>query len=96
MSAGMGVHQAELPLVANESQAVQLWKRQGHTFVGVAFDCTSQHLYWTDVSGRSIYRAPVDNMDEKHYVIRTGLRSPEGLCMFYHCCFPLVWVVNFS
>jgi nidogen (entactin) len=78
---GIGLHQVDLPLVANESQAVQLWKRQGHAFVGVAFDCKSQNVYWTDVSGRSIYKAPVDNMDEKHYVIRTGLRSPEGLAV---------------
>jgi nidogen (entactin) len=80
---GSGIHQVELPLVANESQAVRLWNRQGHAFVGVAFDCNTQNVFWTDVSGRSIYSAPIDNMDEKHYVVRTGLRSPEGIVVDY-------------
>lgn len=75
---GAGIHQVDLPLVANESQAKRLWNRQGHAFVGVAFDCNTQNVFWTDVSGRSIYSAPIDNMDHKRYVVRTGLRSPEG------------------
>ena len=74
------VNLIDLPATV-ESRAKRFFDRAGRMAIGVAFDCSSQHVYWTDVATRAIYKAPISDADAASVVV-SGLRSPEGKCCF--------------
>ncbi|XP_054827904.1 nidogen-2 [Eublepharis macularius] len=63
----------------NEEAAKTLLSLHGSIVVGIDFDCREKMLYWTDVAGRTISRASLEQGAEPEAVINTGLISPEGL-----------------
>ena len=62
-----------------DSRAERFFDRSGRMAVGIAFDCSSQNVYWTDIATRAIYKAPISDADSVSLVV-SGLRSPEGKC----------------
>ncbi|KAG7261598.1 hypothetical protein CRUP_010014 [Coryphaenoides rupestris] len=56
-------------------------KSQGSIVVGVAYDCQENHVYWSDLSGRTISRASLTPGAEPEILINTDLTSPEGLAV---------------
>ncbi|XP_048340635.1 LOW QUALITY PROTEIN: nidogen-2 [Sphaerodactylus townsendi] len=63
----------------NKQDAKTLLSLHGSIVVGIDFDCREKTLYWTDVAGRTINRASLEQGAEPETVISTGLLSPEGL-----------------
>nr|XP_056707120.1 nidogen-2 [Euleptes europaea] len=63
----------------NKEGAKTLLSLHGSIVVGIDFDCREKMLYWTDVAGRTISRAGLEQGAEPETVINTGLISPEGL-----------------
>ncbi|XP_060117458.1 nidogen-2 [Heteronotia binoei] len=63
----------------NKEAAKTLLSLHGSIVVGIDFDCREKMLYWTDVAGRTISRAGLEQGAEPETVISTGLISPEGL-----------------
>ena len=61
----------------NASAAERFFERSGRMAIGVAFDCSSDTVYWTDVVTGSIYKAPLSDASAASVVI-SGLGSPEG------------------
>uniref|UniRef100_A0A672IZ27 Nidogen 2a (osteonidogen) n=1 Tax=Salarias fasciatus TaxID=181472 RepID=A0A672IZ27_SALFA len=53
----------------------------GSIVVGIAYDCKENHVYWTDLSARTINRAPMTTGAEPKILINTNLVSPEGLAV---------------
>lgn len=53
----------------------------GSIVVGLAYDCKENHVYWTDLSGRTINRASMAPGAEPEILINTDLISPEGLAV---------------
>ncbi|XP_071319886.1 nidogen-2 isoform X2 [Trachinotus anak] len=53
----------------------------GSIVVGIAYDCKENHVYWTDLSARTINRATVAPGAEPEILINTNLVSPEGLAV---------------
>uniref|UniRef100_A0A3B5ARR4 Nidogen-1-like n=1 Tax=Stegastes partitus TaxID=144197 RepID=A0A3B5ARR4_9TELE len=48
--------------------------------IGVAYDCVEKMVYWTDITGPAISKAPLSGGDIIP-VITTGLQSPEGIAI---------------
>ncbi|CAK8680339.1 unnamed protein product [Clavelina lepadiformis] len=76
----LSLNSVNLPITSN-SVPLRVFSRSGQTVVGVAYDCDDRNLYWSDVSGRVIYMAPVSNLNSRSVFARTGLRSPEGVAV---------------
>uniref|UniRef100_A0AAQ4RCJ5 Nidogen 2 n=1 Tax=Gasterosteus aculeatus aculeatus TaxID=481459 RepID=A0AAQ4RCJ5_GASAC len=53
----------------------------GSIVVGIAHDCKENHVYWTDLSARTINRASMAAGAEPEILINTNLVSPEGLAV---------------
>ncbi|XP_028427411.1 nidogen-2 isoform X6 [Perca flavescens] len=53
----------------------------GSIVVGIAYDCKENHVYWTDLSARTINRASMATGAEPEILINTNLVSPEGLAV---------------
>uniref|UniRef100_A0A3P8W1Q3 Nidogen 2 n=1 Tax=Cynoglossus semilaevis TaxID=244447 RepID=A0A3P8W1Q3_CYNSE len=53
----------------------------GSIVVGIAYDCKENHVYWTDLSARTINRASMRPGAEPVILINTNLVSPEGLAV---------------
>ncbi|XP_061571402.1 nidogen-2 [Cololabis saira] len=53
----------------------------GSIVVGLAYDCKENHVYWTDLSARTINRAPMRTGAEPEILINTNVVSPEGLAV---------------
>ncbi|KAM9465918.1 nidogen-2 isoform 1-T1 [Clarias gariepinus] len=53
----------------------------GSIVVGIDYDCKERKVYWTDLAGRTISRAALENGAEPEILINTGLMSPEGLAV---------------
>ena len=60
-----------------DSRARRFFDKAGRMAVGIAFDCSRQNIYWTDIATRAIYKAPIFNATSVSLVV-SGLRSPEG------------------
>nr|CAB3264326.1 nidogen-2-like [Phallusia mammillata] len=79
---GMGYNSVLLPITTS-SVAERIFARAGQTVVAVAFDCSKQTVYWTDVAGGAIYSAPLSDESARKTVIKTGIRGPEGIAVDY-------------
>nr|XP_043905348.1 nidogen-2 isoform X2 [Solea senegalensis] len=66
-------------LDANHSKT--LLTLHGSIVVGIAYDCKENHVYWTDLSARTISRALLAPGAEPEILINTNLVSPEGLAV---------------
>ncbi|KAF6719202.1 Nidogen-1 [Oryzias melastigma] len=53
----------------------------GSIVVGIAYDCRENHVYWTDLSARTINRAFMVSGAEPEILISSNLVSPEGLAV---------------
>ncbi|XP_072319180.1 nidogen-2 [Eucyclogobius newberryi] len=53
----------------------------GSIVVGIAYDCKENHVYWTDLSARTINRASMRPGAEPEILIGSNLVSPEGLAV---------------
>ncbi|KAM6945358.1 LOW QUALITY PROTEIN: nidogen-2 [Aplochiton taeniatus] len=53
----------------------------GSIVVGIDFDCRERRVYWTDLAGRTISRASMEQGAEPEILINTDLTSPEGLAV---------------
>ncbi|XP_061468527.1 nidogen-2 [Rhineura floridana] len=61
--------------------AKTLLSLHGSIVVGIDYDCRDKMLYWTDVAGRTISRASLEQGAEPETIIHSGLISPEGLAI---------------
>ncbi|KAG8517726.1 Nidogen-2 [Galemys pyrenaicus] len=71
-----------LPLNGTRLQkdaAKTLLSLHGSIVVGLDYDCRERMVYWTDVAGRTISRASLEQGAEPETIINSGLISPEGL-----------------
>ncbi|KAK7893402.1 hypothetical protein WMY93_022554 [Mugilogobius chulae] len=66
-------------LDANRSKT--LLTLHGSIVVGIAYDCKENHVYWTDLSARTINRASMLSGAEPEILISSNLVSPEGLAV---------------
>lgn len=79
-----GAKIGSLPLDGTKLDAAQaktLLTLHGSIVVGLAYDCKENHIYWTDLSGRTINRAAMVAGAEPSVLISTNLLSPEGLAV---------------
>uniref|UniRef100_H3CYB4 Nidogen 2 n=1 Tax=Tetraodon nigroviridis TaxID=99883 RepID=H3CYB4_TETNG len=65
----------------DETSARTLLTLHGSIVVGLAYDCKENHVYWTDLSARTINRAAMAPGAEPEILINTNLVSPEGLAV---------------
>uniref|UniRef100_A0A665TTP7 Nidogen 2a (osteonidogen) n=1 Tax=Echeneis naucrates TaxID=173247 RepID=A0A665TTP7_ECHNA len=63
------------------SRSKTLLTLHGSIVVGIAYDCKDNHVYWTDLSARTINRASMAPGAEPEILINTNLVSPEGLAV---------------
>ncbi|KAM7375350.1 hypothetical protein PAMA_014447 [Pampus argenteus] len=63
------------------SHSKTLLTLHGSIVVGLAYDCQENHVYWTDLSARTISRASMKPGAEPEILINTNLVSPEGLAV---------------
>ncbi|XP_062417347.1 nidogen-2 isoform X2 [Pungitius pungitius] len=63
------------------SRSKTLLTLHGSIVVGIAHDCKENHVYWTDLSARTINRASMAAGAEPEILINTNLVSPEGLAV---------------
>ncbi|XP_028277848.1 nidogen-2 isoform X2 [Parambassis ranga] len=63
------------------SRSKTLLTLHGSIVVGIAYDCKENHVYWTDLSARTINRASMSPGAEPELLINTNLVSPEGLAV---------------
>ncbi|XP_062270701.1 nidogen-2 [Scomber scombrus] len=63
------------------SRSKTLLTLHGSIVVGLAYDCKDNHVYWTDLSARTINRASMAPGAEPEILINTNLVSPEGLAV---------------
>ncbi|XP_008281347.1 nidogen-2 isoform X7 [Stegastes partitus] len=63
------------------SRSKTLLTLHGSIVVGIAYDCKENHVYWTDLSARTINRALMAPGAEPVVLINTNLVSPEGLAV---------------
>uniref|UniRef100_A0A673BJ85 Nidogen 2a (osteonidogen) n=1 Tax=Sphaeramia orbicularis TaxID=375764 RepID=A0A673BJ85_9TELE len=63
------------------NRAKTLLTLHGSIVVGIAYDCKDNHVYWTDLSARTINRASMSPGAEPEILISTNLVSPEGLAV---------------
>ncbi|XP_056882958.1 nidogen-2 isoform X17 [Takifugu flavidus] len=68
----------------DETRARTLLTLHGSIVVGLAYDCKENHVYWTDLSARTINRAAMAPGAEPEILINTNLVSPEGLAVDAH------------
>ncbi|KAM8921253.1 nidogen-2 [Pelodytes ibericus] len=75
-----------LPLNGTKLQkdkARTLLSLHGSIVVGIDYDCQEKMVYWTDVAGRTINRASLEQGAEPETIINSGLISTEGLAIDY-------------
>uniref|UniRef100_A0A8D0BRW1 Nidogen 2 n=1 Tax=Salvator merianae TaxID=96440 RepID=A0A8D0BRW1_SALMN len=64
-----------------KEEAKTLLSLHGSIVVGIDYDCREKMMYWTDVAGRTISRASLEQGAEPEIIISSGLISPEGLAI---------------
>ncbi|CAI5764837.1 nidogennidogen-2 [Podarcis lilfordi] len=65
----------------HKEAAKTLLSLHGSIVVGIDYDCREKMMYWTDVAGRTISRASLEQGAEPETIIQSGLMSPEGLAI---------------
>lgn len=65
----------------NANGSKTLLTLHGSIVVGIAYDCRENHVYWTDLSARTINRASMQPGAEPEILIGSNLVSPEGLAV---------------
>jgi len=74
----MGINTVALP-ISRGSEAERWFGRAGSIPVGIAVDCSSQKVYWTDVAGRNLFYAPMSDSRARLTFAGSNLMSPEGV-----------------
>uniref|UniRef100_A0A8D2IXY9 Nidogen 2 n=1 Tax=Varanus komodoensis TaxID=61221 RepID=A0A8D2IXY9_VARKO len=64
-----------------KEDARTLLSLHGSIVVGIDYDCRERMMYWTDVAGRTISRAGLEQGAEPETLVSSGLISPEGLAI---------------